>query len=218
MGGGEIVGMLQQIEENGIVAVIRGAKPDQVRDIARALKDGGVKTLEITVDTPNVLSLIEGLSTELKGEVIVGAGTVLDPETARAAIMAGAQFIFSPTVNVDTIRVTKRYGVVSIPGALTPTEILTAYEHGADLIKVFPANVFGPKYLKDIHGPLAHIPLMPTGGVDLSNVDAYIKAGAVALGVGSSLVNLKEEINAHYLDGLTQKASQFVAALKKARS
>ena len=130
-----------QIKENGIVAVIRGATPENILSIANALKNGGVKTLEITVETPKVLTLIEQVSEELEGDVIVGAGTVLDSETARAAIMAGAKFIFSPTVEVETIKMAKRYGVVSIPGALTPTEILTAYENGADLIKVFPANV-----------------------------------------------------------------------------
>ncbi|HLO12923.1 MAG TPA: bifunctional 4-hydroxy-2-oxoglutarate aldolase/2-dehydro-3-deoxy-phosphogluconate aldolase [Pseudoneobacillus sp.] len=209
--------LLNQIKENGIVAVIRGANAKNILSVARALHDGGIKTLEITVETPKVLSLIEQVSYELGEDSIVGAGTVLDPETARAAIMAGAKFIFSPTVNTETIKIAKRYGVVSIPGALTPTEILTAYEHGADLIKVFPANVFGPKYLKDIHGPLPHIPLMPTGGVDLSNVGDYIRAGAVAVGLGNSLVNMKNEINEEYLKNITDVAKQFVDEVKKAR-
>lgn len=184
--------LLEQIKQNGIVAIIRGAKPENILPIAKALRDGGIKTLEITVETPKVLTLIEQVASEMGDEVIVGAGTVLDPETARAAIMAGAKFIFSPTVNVETIKLTKRYGVISIPGALTPTEILTAYEHGADVIKVFPASAFGPRYLKDIHGPLPHIPLMPTGGVDLGNLAEYIRAGAVAVGIGSNLVNTKK--------------------------
>lgn len=210
--------LLQQISENGIAAVIRGAKLDNIVPIAQALREGGVKTLEITVETPKVLSLIEKVSSEMGDEVIVGAGTVLDPETARAAIMAGSRFIFSPTVNVDTIKMAKRYGVVSIPGALTPTEILTAYEHGADLIKVFPANVFGPSYLKDLKGPLPHIPLMPTGGIDIHNVGEYIKAGAIAAGVGSSLVNTKLEMNKEYYKKLKEKAAQFIQAVKDARS
>ncbi|HEU4963373.1 MAG TPA: bifunctional 4-hydroxy-2-oxoglutarate aldolase/2-dehydro-3-deoxy-phosphogluconate aldolase [Bacilli bacterium] len=209
--------LLEQISANGVVAVIRGAHPDRVLPIARALRDGGVKTLEITMGTPKVLSLIERVADELGGEVIVGAGTVLDAETARAAILAGAQFIFSPTVNVETIRLTKRYGVVSIPGALTPTEILTAYENGGDLIKVFPANVFGPSYLKDIHGPMPHIPLMPTGGVDLANAAAYIEAGAVALGVGSSLVNTKIDYDEPALQHLTETAARFTAEVNRAR-
>jgi 2-dehydro-3-deoxyphosphogluconate aldolase/(4S)-4-hydroxy-2-oxoglutarate aldolase len=209
--------LLQEIQNNGVVAIIRGAKPENILSIAKALRDGGVKTLEITVETPNVLTLIKQVSEELE-DIIVGAGTVLDPETARAAIMAGAKFIFSPTVNIETIRLTKRYGVISIAGALTPTEILTAYENGSDVIKVFPANVFGPKYLKDVHGPLPHIPLMPTGGVDLSNVSEYIKAGGVAVGLGSSLVDTKREINDEYLVELTAKSKDFVTAIKNARS
>jgi 2-dehydro-3-deoxyphosphogluconate aldolase/(4S)-4-hydroxy-2-oxoglutarate aldolase len=209
--------LLDQIKENGIVAVIRGAAPESILPIARALKKGGVRTLEITVETPKVLTLIENVSEEMGDEVIVGAGTVLDPETARAAIMAGARFIFSPTVNPETIKMAKRYGVVSIPGALTPTEILTAYENGADLIKVFPANVFGPRYIKDIHGPMPHIPLMPTGGLDTDNVGEYIKAGAVAAGIGSSLVNTKKTIDAAYLEELEKKAAQFVSAVQEAR-
>ncbi|GAB7387847.1 bifunctional 4-hydroxy-2-oxoglutarate aldolase/2-dehydro-3-deoxy-phosphogluconate aldolase [Bacillaceae bacterium] len=210
--------LLAQIKENGVVAIIRGAKPEDIVPIARALRDGGVKTLEITVETPRVLTLIENVAAELGDEVIVGAGTVLDPETARAAIMAGARFIFSPTVNVETIRMTKRYGIISIPGALTPTEIVTAYENGADLIKVFPANVFGPRYLQDVHGPLPHIPLMPTGGLNLTNVAEYIRAGAVAVGIGSSLVDAKKPVDETYLEDLRQKASRFVEAVRKARA
>ncbi|PLS17709.1 2-dehydro-3-deoxyphosphogluconate aldolase [Bacillus sp. M6-12] len=210
--------LVEQITENGIVAVIRGASPEKIVSIAKALKNGGVKTLEITVETPKVLSLIENVSAELGDEVIVGAGTVLDPETARAAIMAGARFIFSPTVNPETIKMAKRYGVVSIPGALTPTEILTAYENGADMIKVFPANVFGPGYFKDLKGPMPHIPLMPTGGIDADNVGAYIKNGAVAAGVGSSLVNTKIPVTDEYLKDLEARALRFTQAVKEARS
>ncbi|MGA3513469.1 bifunctional 4-hydroxy-2-oxoglutarate aldolase/2-dehydro-3-deoxy-phosphogluconate aldolase, partial [Lactiplantibacillus plantarum] len=126
---------LEKILDSGVVAVIRGAKPEKIMAVAKALYEGGVTTLEITVETPKVLSLIEQVASEYGDKLVIGAGTVLDPETARAAIMAGAQFIFSPTVNPQTIQMAKRYGVVSIPGALTPTEILTAYEHGADVIK-----------------------------------------------------------------------------------
>ncbi|WP_175637895.1 bifunctional 4-hydroxy-2-oxoglutarate aldolase/2-dehydro-3-deoxy-phosphogluconate aldolase [Metabacillus schmidteae] len=209
--------LLDQIKETGIVAVIRGASTENIIPIAKALKNGGVTALEITVETPRVLSAIEKLSAELGDEVIVGAGTVLDPETARATIMAGAKFVFSPTVNKETIKMTKRYGVLSIPGALTPTEILTAYENGADLIKVFPANVFGPKYLKDIHGPLPQIPLMPTGGVSLENIGDFVRAGAVAAGVGTSLVNTKREINEQYLAELEQTARSYHQAFKEAQ-
>jgi 2-dehydro-3-deoxyphosphogluconate aldolase/(4S)-4-hydroxy-2-oxoglutarate aldolase len=213
----ETMNLLQDIQENGVVAIIRGANPDNILSIAKALREGGVKTLEITVETPRVMELIEQVSRELD-DLIVGAGTVLDPETARAAILAGAKFIFSPTVNVETIRLTKRYGVISIAGALTPTEILTAYENGSDIIKVFPANVFGPKYLKDVHGPLPHIPLMPTGGINLSNIKDYIHAGGVAAGLGSALVDTKQEINEAYLKELSAKSKEYIEAVQAARS
>ncbi|MFB5192352.1 bifunctional 4-hydroxy-2-oxoglutarate aldolase/2-dehydro-3-deoxy-phosphogluconate aldolase [Alicyclobacillus fastidiosus] len=208
---------LKGIVESGIVAVIRGAKPDSILSIAGALRDGGVKALEITVETPNALKVIEQISAELADDVIVGAGTVLDAETARAAIMSGAKFIFSPTVNIETIRMAKRYGVVSIPGALTPTEILMAYECGADIIKVFPAHIFGPQYLKDLKGPLPHIPLMPTGGVDLDNLVEYIQAGAVAAGIGSNLVNTKKPIDQNSLQQLKETASLYINKVRQAR-
>ncbi|WP_273123119.1 bifunctional 4-hydroxy-2-oxoglutarate aldolase/2-dehydro-3-deoxy-phosphogluconate aldolase [Bacillus weihaiensis] len=204
------------IKETGVAAVIRGATTDNIIAIAEALKAGGVKVLEITVETPGACAAIEKASSELN-DVLVGAGTVLDPETARTAIMAGAKFIFSPTTNPKTIEMAKRYGVASIPGALTPTEILTAFENGADLIKVFPANVFGPSYIKDIHGPLPQIPLITTGGISVDNVGEYIKAGAAGVGVGSSLVNTKKELTPDYLNEITATASTFIAAVKEAR-
>lgn len=207
--------ILQTIYENKLVAVIRGANKDNIIPVAEALREGGVNILEITAETPGVMSLIEELrSTFSSEEVTVGAGTVLDSETARMAISSGAQFIFSPTTNVDTIQMTKRYGVASIPGAMTPTEILTAYEHGADIIKVFPAGNLGPKYFKDIAGPLSHIPLMPTGGVNLDNVREYFENGAVAAGLGSALVNTKQVINDNVLHDITEKATQFNAKVK----
>lgn len=204
---------LQSIYANKLVAVIRGASRDNIMPIAKALQNGGVNVLEITMETTGVLPLIERLVCEFGDEMTVGAGTVLDTETARAAIMSGAKFIFSPTVNKETIRIAKRYGVASIPGAMTPTEILTAYEEGADVVKVFPANIMGPSYLKDIHGPLPHIPLMPTGGVNLNNIHGYFQNGAVAVGLGSALVNTNEPINDSTLIKLTETAKQYRAAV-----
>ncbi|RCW73214.1 bifunctional 4-hydroxy-2-oxoglutarate aldolase/2-dehydro-3-deoxy-phosphogluconate aldolase [Saliterribacillus persicus] len=201
---------LQRIFHNKLVAIVRGVNPRDVLDVTKALYEGGIKTLEITVDTPNVLQTIEQVRNEFDGEIIVGAGTVLDSETARAAIMAGSQFIFSPTVNIETIKMTKRYGVVSIPGAMTPTEILTAYENGGDIIKVFPSTILGPAYLKDIKGPLPHIPLMPTGGVNLDTISEYFQVGAVAAGLGSSLVKKQDSYSKEDLKALTQRARQFV--------
>jgi len=204
---------LQQIMDNKIVSIIRGAAPEDTVKIANALKEGGVKLIEITLNSPNALKSIELISQEMGAEMVVGAGTVLDPESARAALLAGAKFILSPTVNIETIKMTKRYGAVSIPGAFTPTEILTAFENGGDIIKVFPASI-GANYIKDIRGPLNHIPLLPTGGVNVENIAEFKKAGAVGFGIGSSLVDTKQEITEDYLKELTKKAQAYVAAIK----
>lgn len=204
---------LTRIFENKIISIVRGAKPEDTLKIAKALRDGGISLIEITLNSPNALESIELVSQELGEEMVVGAGTVLDPETARAALLAGSKFILSPTVDLETIKMTKRYGAVSIPGAYTPTEILTAYENGGDIIKVFPASV-GPNYFKDIRGPLSHIPLLPTGGVTLDNIAEFQKAGVVGFGIGSSLVDAKQEVNERYLMELTQKARSFVSAIR----
>jgi 2-dehydro-3-deoxyphosphogluconate aldolase/(4S)-4-hydroxy-2-oxoglutarate aldolase len=203
---------LSQILETKIVAIIRGANPKDVIKIAKALYEGGVKALEITINSPKALTVIEEVADEMGQQVLVGAGTVLDAETARAAITAGAKFIISPTVDVKTIKMIRRYGIVSIPGAYTPTEILTAYANGGDIIKVFPASA-GPQYIKDIRGPLAHIPLMPTGGVTLENIKEFQKAGGVAFGIASALVDTKNEITEEYLQQLTDKARKFIQAV-----
>ncbi|USK39363.1 bifunctional 4-hydroxy-2-oxoglutarate aldolase/2-dehydro-3-deoxy-phosphogluconate aldolase [Cytobacillus firmus] len=203
------------IKAQVIVAVIREATAENIVPIASALYDGGVKVLEVTAETPGVMAMIEKVRVELGDKVLVGAGTVLDPETARAAIMAGSQFIVSPSLNTETIKMTKRYGIASIPGALTPTEILTAYENGADMIKVFPANAFGPGYIKNIHGPFPHIPLIVTGGINESNMQEYIEGGALAIGVGGNLVNPKNlNSDEDYLT-LTKKALEYTALLNK---
>ena len=206
-----------EIKKRAVIAVVRGATKDTILPITNALKLGGVTGIEITMETPNALGLIEKVATAYKEDVLVGAGTVLDPETARAAIMSGAKFVFSPTVNKKTIEMTKRYGLISVPGAFTPTEILSAYEYGADLIKAFPANAVGPDYFKSIAGPLPHIPLMPTGGIDLNNAGLYIKAGAVAVGVGGTLVKAKPIFTEKDLEALTEKAKLFMAEVTNAR-
>ena len=206
--------ILRTIMDHKIVAVVRNANDGDIVDIANALLEGGVKILEVTAESPNFLSSIKQVRNKLGDKIIVGAGTVLDSETARTAIMAGAQFIFSPTVNNETIQITKRYGVISIPGAMTPTEILNAHEQGADIIKVFPANVLGPRYLKDVHGPLPYINLMPTGGINLSNIQEYFQNGAVAVGIGSTLVNTKKEVNENSLREITEKSKQFVRKME----
>ncbi|WP_110927172.1 bifunctional 4-hydroxy-2-oxoglutarate aldolase/2-dehydro-3-deoxy-phosphogluconate aldolase [Bacillus massiliglaciei] len=205
---------LSRILEHKVISIVRGAHPDETVQIAKALREGGITLIEITLNSPNALKSIELVSRELGDTMIFGAGTVLDPETARAAIIAGASFILAPTVDIDTIKMTKRYGAVSIPGALTPTEILTAYENGGDIIKVFPASI-GPSYFKDLRGPLPHIPLLPTGGVNLENIREFQKAGAAGFGIGSALVDTKQGMDAGYLKKITQKAAAFVQAVNE---
>ena len=202
---------LAHILEHKLVAIVRGADPKSLLHIAQALHAGGVRTMEVTLNSPGALASIEEISRAMAGQLLVGAGTVLDPETARAALLAGARFIISPTLNKKTIRLTKRYGAVSIPGAYTATEILKAYEYGGDIIKVFPASAGGPGYFKDIAGPLPFIPLMPTGGVSLENIQDFKEAGAKAFGLGSALVNTKEAVTPQYLAQLTARARAFVA-------
>lgn len=209
--------LIEQMKESGVVAIIRGANEDVIIPIAEALKTGGIKNIELTLGTPKVLNMIEMLATEYKDDFNVGVGTVLDAESARASIMAGAKFIISPTVDEETIRLTKRHGVLSMPGALTPTEILKAYEAGADIVKVFPSRSFGPKYISDLHGPLPHIPLMPTGGIGVNNIGDYLQAGAVAVGVGSTLVNTSLEMNQTNLTKITENARQLVKEVQKVR-
>src|SRR5690625_1743026 len=206
---------LQKILNEKLVGIIRGFETEDALSIAKALSEGGVNIFEITLNSNKPFHTIERVTDELGDKVLVGAGTVLDPESARSALAAGAQFILSPTVNLETIKLTKRYGAVSIPGAFTPTEILTAYEEGGDIIKVFLASTLGPSFVKDIKGPLDQIKLLPTGGVNLNNVSAYIQAGVAGVGLGSSLVNKTEKVSQLYLNKLTENARQFVEAIKK---
>jgi 2-dehydro-3-deoxyphosphogluconate aldolase / (4S)-4-hydroxy-2-oxoglutarate aldolase len=209
--------VLSTILDTKIIAIIRGANPKDVLHISQALYEGGIRALEIALNSEKALSSIEEVTVEMGDRMMVGAGTALDPESARAALFAGAKFILAPTLNIETIKMTKRYGAVSIPGAYTPTEILQAYEAGADMVKIFPASSLGPGFVKDIHGPLTQIPLLPTGGVDLNNIGAYIKAGAAGVAVASSLVNTKAAVTESYLQELTEKAKQFVSEVQQAQ-
>jgi 2-dehydro-3-deoxyphosphogluconate aldolase / (4S)-4-hydroxy-2-oxoglutarate aldolase len=208
---------VEEIKKRAVVAVIRGANLETIIPMTQALKEGGVTALEITMETPKALAIIEKAVDVFGDEIFVGAGTVLDEETARAAILSGAKFVFSPTVRKETIEITKRYGVISVPGAFTATEILTAYEYGADVIKVFPAGSVGPGYFKNLAGPLPHIPLMPTGGIDMENAKDYIRAGAVAVGVGSSLVDPKRALTDDYLRLITENAKKLMEEVELAR-
>jgi 2-dehydro-3-deoxyphosphogluconate aldolase/(4S)-4-hydroxy-2-oxoglutarate aldolase len=207
---------LKRLTDSGLVAVIRRPKAEQIAFIAEALVNGGVGALEITVDTPGVFRMIEQLKQEFGQRVLVGAGTVLDAATAKTAIEAGSDFIFSPTLDEKTIEMTIRYGKISIPGVMTPTEIVKAYQAGADILKVFPASSLGPNYFRELRGPLGHIPAMPTGGVSLDNVEQFIKNGAVAVGVGGTLIN-KEALEAGRFDVIEDTARKFVRLIEKAR-
>lgn len=209
--------ILSEIESSGIVAVIRADNAAQAVDVCKALAEGGVIAWEIAMTTPGALKAIERVADEIGDQGIVGVGTVLDTETAVAAVHAGARFVFAPTVNPKVIEAVHRYDRVMVPGGLTPTEIATAWAAGADLVKVFPANIFGPGYLKDIRGPLPQVRLTPTGGVDLKTAATWIQAGAVALGVGSSLVK-KDLIAAKDWKSLSNLARQFIDAVAIART
>lgn len=203
---------LSQIKEHKLIAIIRGANPNDVIKIAEALYAGGVRLLEITMNSEAALEVIEKTAKAMVGRMTIGAGTVLDAETAKKAVKAGAHFILSPTVSKKTIKVSKELGVVSIPGAYTPTEIFKAYSYGGDIIKVFPAS--DPSYIKNVMGPLSHIPMLPTGGVNLENIQEFKKLGVVGYGIGSSLVDTKKEVTDQYLSELTEKARRYVEAVK----
>ena len=203
---------LQYILHHKIVAILRGLNAADVIKVATALHEGGINIIEVTLNSNDALSLIKKLSYTFENKILVGAGTVLTAKDARSAIDSGARFLISPTLDVDVIKTAKDNSVVSIPGAYTPTEIFTAYKNGADIIKIFPAQ--SPDYVKHILAPLNQIPVMPTGGVGINNIEAYAKAGASAFGIGSSLVNNKEKANESYLKNLTAKAKRFVEAIK----
>jgi 2-dehydro-3-deoxyphosphogluconate aldolase / (4S)-4-hydroxy-2-oxoglutarate aldolase len=207
---------INNLLSSGVVAVVRRVEKEKVMHVISALVEGGVTAIEMTMDSEDVFNTIQEAKESFGHKAVIGAGTVLDGETALMAIQAGAEFIFAPTLNQNTINVANRYGKIVIPGVFTPTEILQAYEWGADIVKVFPASVLGPSFIKDVKGPLSHIPMMPTGGVHLGNVGEYIKAGAVAVGVGGSLLN-KELIANNEWDKLKDLAKDFVSEVKKAR-
>lgn len=209
----------QQVDrmvDGGVIAILRGIDPDSALDVASAIVDGGVTALEVTADTDGVTESIDRLSGRFDG-VSVGAGTVLDPETARAVQLAGAEFIVTPTVNRDVIEVGNRYGTPVASGAYTPTEALRAYEAGAEFVKIFPAKTGGPEHIAAIGGPLPQIPLVPTGGIDSANANAYVEAGAVAVGVGSAIVD-DAAIAKNDYDAISENARRMVEAVRDART
>jgi 2-dehydro-3-deoxyphosphogluconate aldolase/(4S)-4-hydroxy-2-oxoglutarate aldolase len=208
---------LQQVLEGGIVAVVRAPDSQQLVEVARALADGGVRVVEITMTVPGALEVLRQVREALGDRVLLGAGTVLDPETARAALLAGAEYIVAPTVNLDVIRLCRRYDKLVMPGAFTPTEILSAWEAGADIVKVFPADVVGPAFFKALRGPLPQVRVMPTGGVDLSTAAAFLKAGACCLGIGGQLVEPRAVAERNF-DRIRDLARQYVDIVKRTRA
>ena len=203
------------ILERGMVGIVRADSSDAALQIAEACIAGGITALEVAFTTPDTLGVLRTLRERHGPDVLLGAGTVLDTETARAAILAGAQFIISPSVNVDTIALCQRYQVLSMPGAMTPTEIVTALQAGADIVKVFPAEMFGPAYIKALRAPLPQAPLMPTGGVTVENRPEWFASGAVAVGIGSSLSG--PGATGDYA-AVTVRARAFVAKMAAVRS
>ncbi len=208
---------IQTMIETGVVAVIRVDNASELLNTTIALNKGGVKALEITMTSPGALEAINEASHKLGDEAIIGVGSVLDPETARMAILAGAKFVVGPVLNLEVIKLCQRYSIPCIPGAFTPTEIMTAWEAGADVVKVFPATKLGPSFFKDILGPLPQVRLTPTGGINLETAGEYIKAGACFVGVGSALVS-KKLIAEKNWDEMSALAAKFIQAVKEART
>lgn len=200
--------VINGILECGIAAVVRAESADMAFKAIEAALAGGVNVIEVTFTVPGALEIIRELAGKVGDDVILGAGTVLTPEVAESAINAGAVFIVSPGTNTATIAKAKEMGVAVFPGALTPTEVITAWQAGADMVKIFPANVMGPSYLKDLHGPLPEVPFMPTGGVSLATARDYLEAGAAALGVGGDLINKKLMAEGNYAE-ITERARKF---------
>jgi 2-dehydro-3-deoxyphosphogluconate aldolase/(4S)-4-hydroxy-2-oxoglutarate aldolase len=208
--------VLTRILKTGVVAVLRAPSGEALADVAEALLAGGVEAIEVTFTVPQAHRVLEHVADRLGDRIVLGAGTILDSETARTALLAGAEFVVGPTVNLDVIRLCRRYGKVVMPGAFTPTEVLTAWEAGADVVKIFPSDAAGPTHLKALRGPLPQVRMMPTGGVNLETAAAFLKAGACALGVGGSLVEPKA-LAARDMARIEALARQFVEIVTKTR-
>ena len=209
--------VLNRMVREGLIPVVRVSASQEAMDVADALKAAGVSLIEITMTVQGAMGVIKALSRKFGEEVVIGAGTVLDAETGKEALLSGARFLVSPSLNLDLIHLARQAGAVVIPGALTPTEIVTAWNTHADMVKVFPVGqVGGPEYIKALKGPLPQIPLVPTGGVNIHNAGAFIRAGAAALGVGGELVDKKAVAQKNF--GLiTENAMAFLKAIREAR-
>ena len=208
--------VLQRISESGVVAVIRLKDADKLTKVIEAVRKGGITCIEITMTVPGAVEIIRSLVATMPADVLIGAGTVTSAQNAEDVIAAGAKFVVSPVLNIDVINICKKHGVACMPGCYTPTEIFTAWNAGADVCKVFPATSLGPKYFKDLSGPFPQIKLMPTGGVTIENVGEWISAGAVAVGIGSDLLD-KKAIDEGRYDVLTERAAKMYANFIKAK-
>ena len=207
---------LKRIEESGIVAVVRAENSEQALKIVEAVKAGGIQAIEITMTVPGAVEVIRDLAqTYQKNEILIGAGSVLDAETARICLLAGAEYIVSPTLDIETIKLCNRYQKIVMPGAMSVTEVLRAMEAGADVVKIFPAALFGPKIIKAIKGPLPQAPLLPTGGVNLDNVNQWIEAGSFAVGVGSALTGGAKKGD---YNKVNQTAKDFIKKINSTRN
>jgi 2-dehydro-3-deoxyphosphogluconate aldolase / (4S)-4-hydroxy-2-oxoglutarate aldolase len=208
--------VLKACRKIGLVPVLRAESEEQALKLASAIAAGGVTVLEVTMTVPGAIRVMRRLAEE-RPDILIGAGTVLDPETARMCILEGAQFVVSPALNVKTIEMCHRYGIAVLPGALTPTEIITAWEAGADVVKVFPASALGgAKYLKSVKAPLPQVEMIPTGGVSLSTAAEFLQAGAFALGVGADLVDTKAIAQGHP-ETITENARKYLAIVREFR-
>jgi 2-dehydro-3-deoxyphosphogluconate aldolase/(4S)-4-hydroxy-2-oxoglutarate aldolase len=208
--------LVEQVERSGIVAIIRMKDPGKVRAVFDAIGEGGVRVIEVTMTVPGAIEVIRQLAASLPNGFVLGAGTVLDAETARRVIDAGARFVVSPVFRRDVVAACHAQDVAIMPGCFTPTEILDAWDMGADIVKVFPATALGPTFIKDVRGPLPQVKLMPTGGVTLDNAGDWIRAGAVAVGVGTALLDTAAIAGGNYA-ALRANAAKIVAGVRAAR-
>ncbi|MCX7842745.1 MAG: bifunctional 2-keto-4-hydroxyglutarate aldolase/2-keto-3-deoxy-6-phosphogluconate aldolase [Clostridia bacterium] len=207
--------VISRIKQGGLVAVVRAENPEQAVKITQACTEGGIAAIEITFTVPDANEVIKELALRYKqGEIVIGAGTVLDPETARAAILSGANYVVSPCLNTETVRLCNRYQIACMPGAMTIKEVVECMEAGADMVKIFPGELFGPAIIKAIKGPLPQVELMPTGGVSLENVGDWIKSGAAAVGVGG---NLTAGVKNGDYASITKIGKEFIKKIKDAR-